>query len=72
MHNRGKTISRTDLNGLFSPFKRLKSGTAITGPTSSLGLGLYIADRIVSAHGGTLGVESSDTSGTEFTVRLPR
>ena len=72
VHNRGKTISRTDLNGLFSPFKRLKSGTAITGPTSSLGLGLYIADRIVSAHGGTLGVESSDTSGTEFTVRLPR
>jgi signal transduction histidine kinase len=72
VHNRGKTIAPTELSGLFSPFKRLKSGTGITSPTSSLGLGLYIADRIVSAHGGTLGVESSDTSGTEFTVRLPR
>jgi signal transduction histidine kinase len=72
VHNRGKTISRTELNVLFSPFKRLKEGTAATTPTSSLGLGLYIADRIISAHGGTLGVQSTDAGGTEFTVHLPR
>ncbi|MDQ6636043.1 MAG: sensor histidine kinase [Gemmatimonadota bacterium] len=72
VHNRGKTISEEEVVGLFSPFKRLKAGTAETTPTSSLGLGLYIADRIVTAHGGTIGVKSSDAGGTEFTVRLPR
>ena len=72
VHNRGKTISKTELAGIFSPFKRLKAGTAGTVPTSSLGLGLYIADRIVTAHGGSLHVQSSDAGGTEFTVRLPR
>lgn len=72
VHNRGRTISKAELGGLFGPFKRLKAGTAATTPTTSLGLGLYIADRIVSAHGGSIGVESSDAGGTEFTVRLPR
>lgn len=37
-----------------------------------LGLGLYIVQRIVAAHDGTLEVRSSDTEGTTFTVRLPR
>ena len=42
------------------------------GPTGSLGLGLYIAERIVHAHGGRLEVESSEAAGTTFTVHLPR
>jgi signal transduction histidine kinase len=37
-----------------------------------LGLGLYIVNRIVMAHGGSVGLESSDEQGTTFTVRLPR
>lgn len=36
------------------------------------GLGLYIVDRIVTAHGGTVTVHSSETEGTTFTIRLPR
>ena len=36
------------------------------------GLGLYIVERIVAAHGGAVSVRSSATDGTEFTVRLPR
>lgn len=36
------------------------------------GLGLYIVDRIVSAHGGTIEVQSSAVQGTTFTVTLPR
>lgn len=36
------------------------------------GLGLYIVDRIVAAHGGTVAVRSSETEGTTFTIRLPR
>ena len=37
-----------------------------------LGLGLYIVDKIVLAHGGSLDVRSSDEMGTTFTVHLPR
>ena len=72
VQNRGSTIPRSDLPGIFSPFKRLRSGEAATSPSSSLGLGLYIAERIVTAHGGTIDVQSSDAEGTAFTVHLPR
>ena len=37
-----------------------------------LGLGLYIVDKIVAAHGGSVDVQSSDEHGTTFTMRLPR
>jgi signal transduction histidine kinase len=69
--NQGPAIPAADLPGLFSPFKRLGVGDEAATASSSLGLGLYIADRIVTAHGGTIDVESSD-AGTSFTVHLPR
>lgn len=72
VHNRGPAIPTSDLEGIFSPFKRLRSGETVSGASSSLGLGLYIAERIVTAHGGTIDVKSSDDAGTMFTVRLPR
>jgi len=72
VHNRGQAIPPADLPGLFSPFKRLTGDQAPANAASSLGLGLYIAEQIVTAHGGTIGVESSDVEGTTFTVHLPR
>jgi len=42
------------------------------GPTGNLGLGLYVAGRIVHAHHGRIEVESSEAQGTTFTVHLPR
>jgi signal transduction histidine kinase len=72
VHNRSPVIPAADLPGIFGPFKRLKSGAGSGGASSSLGLGLYIAERIVTAHGGTIVAESSDDFGTAFTVRLPR
>jgi signal transduction histidine kinase len=72
VHNRGPAIAAGQLKALFNPLKRLKAGEPAVSPTSSLGLGLYIAERIVTAHGGTMVVESSDDAGTLFTVRLPR
>jgi signal transduction histidine kinase len=72
VHNFGPPIPKADVAGLFSPFKRFRSGAAVGSDSGSLGLGLYIADRIVSAHGGTMDVQSSADSGTLFTVRLPR
>lgn len=71
IHNRGIAIPPEQLNGIFNPMKR-KEGNATTGSAGNLGLGLYIADRIVSAHKGRIGVESSEEAGTTFTVHLPR
>jgi signal transduction histidine kinase len=71
VHNEGPPIPTTDLEGLFSPLKRL-GGVATARSAHNLGLGLYIAERIVTAHGGTIDVSSSGEAGTSFTVRLPR
>ena len=72
VHNSGPAIPSSDIPALFSPLKRLGPGKAPARDSSSLGLGLYIAKQIVTAHGGTIDVESSDAAGTTFTVRLPR
>jgi signal transduction histidine kinase len=74
VHNRGAVIPGEQLDGIFNPMRaRRPSRTAASrGPTGSLGLGLYIAERIVSAHGGHLDAESSEGAGTTFTVHLPR
>lgn len=73
VHNRGVSISADDLSGLFNPMKvRERRPMVTTGPSSSLGLGLYIAERIAFAHKGRINVESSDEKGTTFTLHLPR
>jgi signal transduction histidine kinase len=71
IHNRGVAIPAEQLNGIFNPMKR-KEITATTGPAGNLGLGLYIAERIVNAHKGRIEVASSEEAGTTFTVHLPR
>jgi signal transduction histidine kinase len=70
VHNEGAPISSELLPHLFEPFRR-GEGTDATAH-ESLGLGLYIAHSIVAAHGGTLGVRSTDGEGTTFRVCLPR
>ncbi|MHB1222667.1 MAG: ATP-binding protein [Gemmatimonadaceae bacterium] len=72
VHNHGPTIPPSDISRIFSPFERLRSGGVAARGAANLGLGLYIAERIVAAHGGTIDVTSSDDLGTAFTVRLPR
>jgi two-component system, sensor histidine kinase and response regulator len=54
---------------LFDPFR---SGLQGTGPTGGLGLGLYIAQQILHAHGGTVVLDASSTNETSFCVTLPR
>lgn len=74
IHNRGPTIPAALLAGIFSPMKgrAARANAAATGPLGNLGLGLYIADRIVHAHRGRIAVTSSAEDGTTFTVHLPR
>ncbi|MGE5728647.1 MAG: sensor histidine kinase [Gemmatimonas sp.] len=72
VHNFGRAIPESEIYGIFSPFKRLKAGVPAERDSSNLGLGLFIADRIVKAHSGTIDVKSSADAGTFFTIRLPR
>jgi signal transduction histidine kinase len=72
VHNRGAPITAAKLNGIFNPMKNGKNGAASNGAQANLGLGLYIAERIVNAHQGRLDVQSSEAAGTTFTMRLPR
>jgi two-component system CheB/CheR fusion protein len=51
---------------LFKPYARLGQKRS-----AGLGLGLYLAREIVTAHGGTIEAESRLGEGTAITVRLP-
>jgi signal transduction histidine kinase len=42
------------------------------GVSPELGLGLYVVQQIVHAHGGRIEARSSETEGTLFVVELPR
>ena len=72
IHNSGPPIPADRLNGLFNPMKAAEGGTMAEGPSGNLGLGLYIAERIVNAHHGSIEVDSSESAGTTFTLTLPR
>jgi len=37
-----------------------------------MGLGLYIVRQIVQAHRGTVELESTESAGTSFILKLPR
>jgi signal transduction histidine kinase len=54
---------------LFQPFQ---SGVGRRTRAEGLGLGLYIVQQIVIAHGGDVQVTSSPAEGTTFNIRLPR
>lgn len=71
VHNWGLVIPVSQLDKIFDPMHRVIAANSVA-PSSNLGLGLYIAERIVDSHGGKIGVESSDEKGTIFTIRLPR
>jgi signal transduction histidine kinase len=70
IHNEGPFIPRDRIARLFDAMTRARSDGA--RDKRHLGLGLYIVEKIVSAHGGSIEVASTQGAGTTFMVRLPR
>lgn len=66
VHNDGAPIPPEKLEHIFEPFARARPDP------QGLGLGLYIVDQIVRAHGGTTRVSSTATQGTTFAIEWPR
>ena len=73
VHNDGVPIAPNVTESIFDCLTR-GGGDKISNfsESTNLGLGLYITKKIVSAHGGTIGVTSSEKNGTTFTAVFPR
>ena len=68
VHDSGQGIAPEDLPHVFGAFTLQSHANA-----SGLGLGLYIARRIVELHGGTITASSAGKDlGTSFTIYLPK
>jgi two-component system NtrC family sensor kinase len=60
----GPGISPENLSRIFEPFYSSQN------KVSQVGLGLWVSNRIVEAHGGSISVESTPGRGSTFTVTL--
>jgi signal transduction histidine kinase len=67
----GAGIPATELPNVFERFYQGQHGSPSSAGQPGLGLGLFIAHEFVTAHGGTISVESKVGEGATFTVRLP-
>ncbi|NWD71385.1 hybrid sensor histidine kinase/response regulator [Pseudomonas gingeri] len=67
VRDRGIGISENDQARIFQQFERVSGKHAAAG----LGLGLFISEQIVAAHGGRITVESTLGEGALFRVCLP-
>ncbi len=71
VQNHGPKIEPLILTHIFEPLKRGLDKQFASGIDGSMGLGLYIAREIATAHHGAISVKS-DENETVFTVRLPQ
>jgi signal transduction histidine kinase len=67
VRDQGIGISAQNQKRIFQQFERVTSNHAIAG----LGLGLFISEQIVAAHGGQISVQSEEGEGSMFRVSLP-
>jgi len=67
VEDHGLGIPKQDFDRLFERYFRGSNVSGIIGT----GVGLYLVKMVVELHGGRIVVESSEGSGSTFTVRLP-
>lgn len=63
LRNDGAPVPAETLSHVFEPLVSTKAGHA--------GIGLAVAHRVVSEHGGSVSLESAEGAGTSFVVSLP-
>jgi len=68
IRDNGIGIAPKDQKRIFKKYERIHSGKEEDG---GFGLGLYYVYQVVSAHDGSVGVESVPDVYSEFTVRIP-
>lgn len=66
VHNNGQSIPQEAFSTLFDPLRRSDERSG------GVGLGLFIVEQIVSAHGGHVELRSTETEGTTFSLWLPK
>jgi signal transduction histidine kinase len=71
VHNYGAPIPDDTIGTIFDSLTRGGGGNAGDSEVH-LGLGLYITKEIMTSHGGTIGVTSSERDGTTFNAHFPR
>ncbi|WP_213880382.1 hybrid sensor histidine kinase/response regulator [Pseudomonas sp. dw_358] len=67
VRDHGIGISKENQSRIFQQFERVSAKQVVAG----LGLGLFISEQIVAAHGGNIAVESALGEGSLFRVSLP-
>ncbi len=67
VRDEGIGIPASELGGIFQPYRRGSNATMLRG----IGLGLAGCRQVLEQLGGTLAVESTEGSGSTFTIRLP-
>ena len=67
--DRGIGIAEADTTRLFEPFGQLDTST--TRAVGGLGIGLYLARRIMAAHGGAIDLAPRPGGGSIFTLTFP-
>ncbi|WP_163024839.1 sensor histidine kinase, partial [Pseudomonas viridiflava] len=68
VRDQGIGITPENQKRIFQQFERVSANHAVAG----LGLGLFISEQIVMAHGGRIEVESEEGKGSVFRVCLPQ
>jgi Signal transduction histidine kinase len=72
VHDVGIGIPANELPHIFEQFYRVPGIEIQTGNRSGLGLGLFIARKIVERHGGHIEVQSTPGQGSNFSIILQR
>lgn len=69
IRDEGIGIAAEDIPRLFDRFTQ--GDMSSTRSFGGVGIGLFVADQIVAAHGGRIGVDSAPGKGSTFTIHLP-